>query len=75
MQSINYRKLLTGVRSTNVMLCTAIIIGFWMLLIVVIDHFVNFTLFHFKLLLIPGFIFYVVGMWIAVKLNGADQRV
>ena len=80
MHIINYNKLYTKTKSADVMLWTAILIFAWTLLIIIIDHFVNFTLFNFKLLLAPSFVVFVVGTWIAVHLhevamNKINQRV
>jgi hypothetical protein len=80
MHIINYNKLYAKTKSTDVMRCTSILIFVWTLLVIFIDHFVNFTLFQFKLLLAPSFIVFIVGTWVAVHLheiamNNINQRV
>jgi len=59
MHIINYNKLYAKTKSTDVMRCTSILIFVWTLLVIFIDHFVNFTLFQFKLLLAPSFIVFI----------------
>lgn len=69
MQIIDFAKLSTKTNSDTISMWTLYISCGWVVFVMLIDKFVDFSLLNFKLLLLPSFVFLLIGLLISQELH------